>query len=81
MHLKFSRMFCMVLFSVLTTAVFAQQDFSADVQNNSDKNPGTSAKIYASQDRLRLEGSSRGTGHTGAMIINFATQTTDILIP
>jgi hypothetical protein len=80
-HLRLRRIFCLVLFSILTTAVFAQQDFSADVVNNSDKSPSSTAKIYASQDKLRIEGFSRGAGHTGAMIMNFATQTTDIVIP
>ena len=81
MHPKLYRMSCLILFSILTTSVFAQQEFSADVLNNSEKAPSTSARVYASKDKLRLEGFTRGTGHTGAMIINFAAQTTDILIP
>ncbi len=80
MHLKISRMFCTVLFSLITTAVFAQQDFSAEMVNNSEKTPSGPAKIYASKDKMRFEGHEQN-GHTGTLIINFAAQTTDILIP
>ncbi len=80
MHLKFSRMFCLVLFSLMTTAVFAQQEFSAELVNNSEKAPSAPAKIYASKDKMRFEGHEQN-GHGGTLIINFAAQTTEILIP
>jgi hypothetical protein len=79
-HLKLSRMFCLVLFSLLTTSVFAQQEFSAELVNNSEKTPSGPAKIYASKDKMRFEGHEQN-GHTGTLIINFATQTTDVLVP
>jgi hypothetical protein len=79
-HLKISRVFCLVLFSLLTTAVLAQQDFSADLVNNSEKASSGPTKIFASKDKMRLEGQGQA-GHTGTLIINFATQTTDVLVP
>ena len=80
MHCLRIRWFCLALFSLLTTAVFAQQDFSADLVNNSEKTAAGSGKIYASKDKMRFEGHEQ-SGHTGTLIINFATQTTDILMP
>jgi hypothetical protein len=80
MHLKLSRIFCLMLLSLLTTAVVAQQDFSADLVSNPERASSGPAKIYASKDKMRFEGHEQN-GHTGTLIINFATQTTDILVP
>jgi len=76
---RLGRMFCLMLFSLLATSVFAQQEFSADLVDNSEKASSTQSKIYAGKDKLRFEGQQNG--RTGTMIINFAAQTTDILIP
>jgi hypothetical protein len=73
-------MFCLMLFSLLATALFAQQDFSADVLDNSEKGSSTPTRIYASKDKMRFEGREQN-GRAGTMIMNFATQTTDILVP
>jgi hypothetical protein len=80
MHHRLGRMFCLILFPLLATALFAQQEFSADVVDNSAKASST-GKIYASKDKLRFEGFRQGAGDPGAMIINFAAHTTDILMP
>jgi hypothetical protein len=79
-HLKLSRVFYLVPFLLLTGALFAQQDFSADLVNNSEKATSGPAKIYASKDKMRFEGQGQ-EGHNGTLIFNFAAQTTDILIP
>jgi hypothetical protein len=79
MNHRLGRMFCLMVFSLLTTAVFAQQEFSADLVDNSEKASSTQNKIYAGKDKLRFEGQQNG--RAGTMIINFAAQTTDILIP
>ena len=80
MNPRLSQMLYLVLFSLVTTAAFAQQDFSADLVNNGEKASSTPAKIYASKDKMRFEGHEQN-GHTGTLIINFAAQTTDILVP
>lgn len=80
MQTKLNHIFCLALFSLLTTAVLAQQDFSAELVNNSEKNASDLTKIYASKDKMRIEGQGQN-GHSGTLIINFAAQTTDILIP
>ena len=80
MHRKSSRMFVIALFSFLTTAVFAQQEFSAELVSNSEKAPSGPSKIYASKDKMRFEGHEQN-GRTGTLIINFTAQTTDVLVP
>jgi hypothetical protein len=79
-HSKLGRIFCLALFSVLTTAVFAQQDFSAELVNNSEKPSSGQSKIFASKDKMRIEGQGQN-GHNSAFIINFGAQTTDVLVP
>ena len=80
MRFKLSRTLCLVLFSLLTIGAFAQQDFSADMVNTSDKTASGTGKIYASKDKMRFEGSQQNS-HGGTVIMNFSTQTMDILIP
>jgi hypothetical protein len=75
-----NRVFWLALLSLLTTGAFAQQDFSADMVNTSDKTAAGTGKIYASKDKMRFEGSQQN-GHGGTVIMNFSTQTMDILMP
>jgi hypothetical protein len=69
-----------VLFSLLTIGAFAQQDFSADMVNTSAKSAAGTGKIYVSKDKMRFEGQERN-GQNPTLIMNFQTQTTDVLIP
>jgi hypothetical protein len=63
------------------TAVFAQEDFSAKAVNlQAGKDPTNQAKIYVTKDKMRIE-STQPNGRGGAAIVNFSTQTTDILMP
>ena len=64
-----------------TTAVFAQEDFSAKAVNlQAGKDPTNQAKVYVTKDKMRIE-SSEPNGHAGAVIVNFSTQTSTILMP
>jgi len=63
-----------------TTAVFAQEDFSAKAVNLQGKDPNSQAKIYVTKDKMRIE-SGQPNGHAGAVIVNFSTQTSTILMP
>ena len=78
---KFIRLSLLVFFFVLPIALFAQEDFSADIvshrQGDQDKAP---AKIYVAKNKLRVESSGRN-GQTAAILVDFATQTTDMLMP
>jgi hypothetical protein len=61
-----------------TTAVFAQEDFSAKAVNlQTGKDPTNQAKIYVTKDKMRIE-STQPNGRGGAAIVNFSTQTTDM---
>jgi hypothetical protein len=78
---KSIRIFLIILFSVLPVALFAQEDFSADIvshrQGEQEKTP---AKIYVTKNKLRVESAGRN-GQTAVILIDFATQTTDMLMP
>ena len=64
-----------------TTVVFAQEDFSAKAVNlRPGKEPTSQAKIYVTKDKMRIE-SSEPNGHAGAVIVNFSTQTSTVLMP
>jgi len=80
MHSPLRLVFFVALFSVLPATLFAQEDFSADVVNNSGDASSGPAKIYVSKDKMRFE-KQESSGHAGTVIINFVTQTTDILMP
>ena len=81
MHRKLSRILGIALFSLLATALFAQEEFSAELINDSAKGGSSGpTKIYVSKDKMRFEGHEQN-GRTGTMIMNFAAQTTDILMP
>jgi len=74
-------MFCLIVFSLITTGVLAQEDFSANVVTQKDGKQTTSpTRIYITKDKMRFE-SSQPNGHSGAMIVNFSTQTSDVLMP
>jgi hypothetical protein len=61
-------------------AAFAQQDFSGDIVDTTNGNNTTKAKIYATKDKIRFEPQSEGRNNT-AVIVNFATHTSDALMP
>jgi len=65
---------------VLTTGLWAQQDFSADIVTHDPGKPAsTPSKMYVTKDKMRFE--SQQSGHNAAVIINFASQTSDVLMP
>lgn len=73
------RLFALVLFSLLSVALFAQEDFSADIVNNKDGGNQSKARIYVTRDKWRIEGLQEGR-MSGAIITNLATRTSDILM-
>jgi hypothetical protein len=69
-------------FFVLTLAAasfaLAQTEFSAEIVDL--QKPGTQAKIYFAKDKMRIE--SQASARTGgAVIVNYATQTSMVLMP
>jgi len=69
-----------VMFSFATTALFAQEDFSADIVNFEQGKPTSPGKLYVTKDKVRFEAQGT-TGHGGVVILNFAAHTTDMLMP
>jgi hypothetical protein len=67
-------------FVLATTAVFAQEDFSADIVNNKEGGNQGHARIYVTKDKWRIEGMSEGR-MGGAVIANLATEKNTILMP
>jgi hypothetical protein len=77
---KASRLFLLILFSVLPLALFAQEDFSGDiVTNRQGEQEKTPAKIYVTKNKLRVESAGRN-GQSAAVIMDFTTQTTLMLM-
>jgi len=78
--IKSVRLFLLILFCILPVALLAQEDFSAEIVNHrqgeQDKTP---AKIYVTKNKLRVESTGRN-GQAAAILIDFATQTTDMLM-
>ncbi len=80
MNHRLSRMLCLVLFSLLATAVFAQEDFSADMVRSMQDKQNPVGKIYVTKDKMRFEPQGEN-GQMGLVIVNFATHTSEILMP
>ncbi|MHB8216222.1 MAG: hypothetical protein ACYDDS_09100 [Candidatus Sulfotelmatobacter sp.] len=68
-------------FFALTLAasfVVAQTEFSADIVDLQKQGTPTQAKIYFAKDKLRIESQTSNGG--GAIILNFSTQTSTVLM-
>lgn len=61
-------------------ALFAQEDFSAEMVDTAQGKPVNKAKIYATKDKMRFEPEAEGP-HKAAVIINLSTHTSDALMP
>ena len=77
---RIARMFLLLALSLLTTALFAQEDFSADIVNHNQGKDAAPGKMYVTKDKLRFEGQDKGGHGGGAVIINMATQTSDVVM-
>ncbi|MGA7379535.1 MAG: hypothetical protein WBX03_01675 [Terriglobales bacterium] len=77
--MKSARLLLLVLSFILPVALFAQEDFSADIVNHKDSGNQSHAKIYVTKDKWRIEGLQEGRMN-GAIITNLATRTSDILM-
>jgi hypothetical protein len=75
------RTLCFAAFLLAASFALAQTEFSAnivDLQKPDNPNP---AKIYFAKDKMRIESAaSNARGMGGAVIINFATQTSMVLM-
>jgi len=75
---RITRISCFCALIVAASFALAQTEFSAEIVDL--QKPGTQAKIYFAKDKMRIESqSSARTG--GAVVVNFAAQTSMVLIP
>jgi hypothetical protein len=74
-----SRLMAVVLFSLFSLPLFAQEDFSADIVNNKDGGNQSHARIYVTKDKWRIEGFQEGR-MGGAVITNLSTRMSAVLM-
>jgi len=74
-----ARISCFLALVLAASFVLAQTEFSAEVVDLQKPNTPNQAKIYFAKDKIRIE--SQGTSaQGGAIIVNFATQTSIVLM-
>jgi hypothetical protein len=74
-----ARISCLFALMLAASFVLAQTEFSAEIVDLQKPGTPTQAKIYFAKDKMRIESqSSARTG--GAVIVNFATQTSMVLM-
>jgi hypothetical protein len=70
------------VFALMLSASFAlaQTEFSAEIVDLQKPGTPTQAKIYFAKDKMRIESQNSGTRGGGAVVVNFATQTSMVLM-
>src|ERR1700679_1522945 len=70
-------------FAVMFAATFAlaQAEFSAEIVDLQKPGTPSTAKIYFAKDKMRVESQNANPHGGGAVIVNFAAQTTTVLMP
>jgi hypothetical protein len=74
-----ARFSCFVLMFAASFGL-AQSEFSAEIVDLQKPGTPTQAKIYFAKDKIRIESQDSGARAGGAVIINFATQTSTVLM-
>jgi hypothetical protein len=75
-----TRISCFLALMLAASFVLAQVEFSAEVVDT-QKGAANQAKIYFAKDKVRIESQGKGSQGGGAIIVNYATQTSVILMP
>jgi hypothetical protein len=79
MLLRAVRRSCFVAVLLAASFALAQSDFSADIVNL--QKPGSApVRIYLTKDKMRVETAGNSPHGGGAMIMNFATQTSMVIM-
>lgn len=76
---KMARALCFFVLMLAASLLVAQAEFSADIVDL--KKPDQPVKAYFGKDKMRLESLGNSSRGGGAIIVNFATQTSTILMP
>ncbi|MFZ0279224.1 MAG: hypothetical protein WA254_10695 [Candidatus Sulfotelmatobacter sp.] len=74
-----TRVSCFCALMLAASFVVAQAEFSAEIVDLQKPGTPTQAKIYFAKDKMRIE-SQTASAHGSAVIINYATQTGDVLM-
>ncbi len=74
-----TRIFCFFVLTLAARFALAQTEFSAEIVDLQKPGTPTQGKIYFAKDKMRIE--SQASARTGgAVIVNFATQTSMVLM-
>lgn len=74
-----TRVSCFCALMLAASFVVAQAEFSAEIVDLQKPGTPTQAKIYFAKDKMRIE-SQTASAHGSAVIINYATQTGDVVM-
>jgi hypothetical protein len=75
-----TRISCFSVLMLAASFVLAQAEFSAEIVDLQKPGTPTPAKIYFAKDKMRIESQTAGAHGGGAVIVNFATQTSMVLM-
>lgn len=75
-----TRISCFIVLMFAADFVLAQTEFSADIVDLQKPGTPTQAKIYFAKDKMRIEPQASSPRGGGAVIVNFATQTSIVLM-
>jgi outer membrane lipoprotein-sorting protein len=79
--IRFSaRILYLIAFIFPCASLFAQTEFSAEIVDTQKSDTPTQAKVYFAKDKLRIESQEHNSRGQGVFIMNFATQTSDVLM-
>jgi len=74
------RISCFFALMLVASFVVAQTEFSAEIVDLQKPGTPAQAKIYFTKDKLRIEPKRSDPGPPAAVIVNFATQTSTVLM-
>jgi hypothetical protein len=76
-----SRTLCFAALMLSASFVLAQAEFSAEIVDLQKPGTPSTAKIFFAKDKMRIESQTTSAHGAGAVIINFGTQTSMVLMP
>ncbi len=75
-----ARISCSLALIFASTLAMAQAEFSGEIVDLQKAGAGSQAKLYFTKDKLRIEPQNGNARGGAAVLVNFATQTTTVLM-
>jgi len=75
-----ARLSCFCVLALSAALVAGQAEFSAEIVDLQKSGAPVQAKVYFTKDKMRVEPQGAGAHGGGAVIVNFATQTSTVLM-